>query len=324
MNGRPFTRKTVEGYISQGYSIADFIERYDFSDEDDFKNHLMKIDPTNADRIFSKLKNKKTKGGKKKISKTPMPLSTAIEIPSVSGAVFMTVAEAKTPFAVAPKVNLTKILKKAVEETQPEVVMLTDLEKLKNQLSENEKYLSELSKDITEKKASMKAKITAMQDSVQVIKDLEKKIEAEKAKFNSLTEEFEAIESECKEQVEMKKLLTDEIAELKAKIQKLESKKLYFGGTDSKGENDINADDIDIPAIILMNKLQELVNSGKYEDFALGNLRTLAKMLCIITKCSNEYDCKIEVIINKKDYDAKVVNNLKLLIKSKDISFTTC
>ena len=313
MNGRPFTRATVSSYISKGYTIQDFIDKYDFSDENEFKTQLGRIDPSNAERIYSKLRNKKEKG-KKKSSKTP-----AASIPKTTEPL---VTETKG-VELVPKVDLTKIIKPA-KAMQPEVVMLTDLEKLKKQLSENENYLSELSNDISEKKSSMKEKIVSMKASVKAIKDLEKKIEEEKDRFNTLAKEFETIEAECGEITEMKDIVSKEIEELKEKIQKLEVKKLFFG-SDKNGQYDVFASDIEVPAIILMGKLNDLVNSGNYEEFSLGNLRLLAKMLCIIANVSDKYEGnKIEVIIEEKEYDAKVINQFKLLTESEKISFVSC
>lgn len=321
MNGRPFTRATVSSYISKGYTIQDFIDKYDFSDENEFKTQLGRIDPSNAERIYSKLKNKKEKG-KKKSSKTPAASIPKTTEPLMHEAVFMIVTETKG-VELVPKVDLTKIIKPA-KAMQPEVVMLTDLEKLKKQLSENENYLSELSNDISEKKSSMKEKIVSMKASVKAIKDLEKKIEEEKDRFNTLAKEFETIEAECGEITEMKDIVSKEIEELKEKIQKLEVKKLFFG-SDKNGQYDVFASDIEVPAIILMGKLNDLVNSGNYEEFSLGNLRLLAKMLCIIANVSDKYEGnKIEVIIEEKEYDAKVINQFKLLTESEKISFVSC
>ena len=73
MNARKFDRRTVERYISRGFGLQDFIEKYDFADEDDFRSQLAKIfsDEDKANRMIKDLKKKD-----KKKNETPKKAAT--------------------------------------------------------------------------------------------------------------------------------------------------------------------------------------------------------------------------------------------------------
>lgn len=331
MNSRRFDRNTIERYISKGYDIQKFMKKYDIADEEEFRTHLLRIysdEPKKVDLMLSDMKRKNKREQRKSTSKSSTNIKTNTAIPApnalsvisaktlaVEQNVYLPVNKDNTPYTVAETnlSDLTKLVKKTAEESKPEEgdIQLSDLEKLKIELSENEDYLVELSNDISEKKIAMDSKISEMQVSLNNIKELKKKIEEERIRFISLIQGIDEIEGQCLEQMELKKILAGDIAELKEQIEQLETKKLFFGnGKD--GEYDFYAEDIQIPAMVLMNKFNELAVTGNYEEFSLANLRTLARMLCVIDDVANKND-KIKIIITNGDYTAEVIESLKAL-----------
>ena len=359
MNAKKFDRRTVERYIGQGLGFQDFMEKYEFADETEFKNQLSRIygkEEKTANRMINDLKKKdkkKNDTSKKAINTSAegkrlgkiaddllQSVSTYNSAPSVvknvdtsikTDALSYQPMKKSVPYATESEslVNLTKAIKNvivdnpetvnvkgndAVTEDVVDVITSADnneLESLKLKLAEFEKAIIELDNSISENIVSAESKIKSLKDALASVNELKKQLEAEKARVQSVIEATINIERDIKEKRERKKLLAEEIKTLKQRIKNLEVKSVYFG-SDSEAEYDVFAEAVELESTAFTDKMNILLETEKFEDLSVKNLKTLAKVLCIIDCCVKKFEDKIEIYFDSKEYEA-IFNDVKLM-----------
>lgn len=328
MNSRPFDRNSVERYIHNGFLIEDFLEKYEFDSEDDFRDNLIRIfsDTGKVDRMLQDMRKKAKKENKRK-KKSNATVNTAAAL-NIQNPAFVPVqgSNLSVPYNAIQIPSLVDGIKnKPLENLKVNPLSLSStkegsdvnpLDELKSSLAKNQEYLSEIETNISNLFNQRDRILKDLSESREQLEILIQKADEEKKHVEDLFSEFKICEGQLAEASELKQITDEEIKKIETSIRSLEVKKLYFGPNFNESY-DYDSTKFEVSNEEVMAKMTQLLLSGTYEDFAVSTLRKLSKVLCIIEKAKAEDD-NIEVCFDSEEADivdeVKKMTDLNVLV----------
>lgn len=310
MNSKPFDRKNVERYIRNGYLIPDFMEKYDFSSIDDFRQNLIRVfsDSGKVDRMIQEME-KKAKKASKRQKKTANATINTVATTQETAFVPVQSSNLNVPYSCTEISSLVNgVIANPIENVKVNPVTLpkkkkntatTKLDELKESLAAYRASLSEVESSIQagyEQRARIVIDVAAAKERVIALSE---QIKVEQKIIEDLSKEYSSCENKLAEDIELKQMTENEISMLEKEIRSLESKKLYFGKT-FNDSYDYDSSKFEVSNEEVMTKMTELLSAEMFEDFAVSMLRKLSKILCVIEKVKAEND-NIEVWFDNEE-----------------------
>ncbi|MBR3673374.1 MAG: hypothetical protein IKN65_03650 [Clostridia bacterium] len=304
MNSRPFDRKTVERYVHNGYLIPDFMEKYEFDSETEFRDNLIRIfsDTGKVDRMLQDMRKKEKKEKKRQKKNVNAPINAALNIQTAPFVPVQTQnlnvpynSKQITSIMDGVTANPLDNLKVNTFEmpAKEEVVEVNQLDVLKADLAKNNEFLFEIESRISDLEIQRATIYEEVNGSKERIAALRKQFEDEKNKVESLSKEFETCENNLAADNDLRQKTVEEIRKIEESIKSLETKKLYFGNNFSDSY-DYDSSKYEVLADEVMKKMTELLSAGDFEEFAVSEVRAISRILCIIDKAVAE-DENIEI-----------------------------
>ena len=222
MNSRPFDRKTVERYVHNGYLIPDFMEKYEFDSETEFRDNLIRIfsDTGKVDRMLQDMRKKEKKEKKRQKKNVNAPINAALNIQTAPFVPVQTQnlnvpynSKQITSIMDGVTANPLDNLKVNTFEmpAKEEVVEVNQLDVLKADLAKNNEFLFEIESRISDLEIQRATIYEEVNGSKERIAALRKQFEDEKNKVESLSKEFETCENNLAADNDLRQKTVEEI-----------------------------------------------------------------------------------------------------------------
>ena len=307
MNASKFDRDTFERLKKHSnHTIQWFKEKYNFADDDEFISQLKRIysDDSKVNRMYQDMKKREQKASKKNKNRKDSNVTIDVGSKTIPAALY-----AEKPIEITTLENSSQDSKSKVAVTEKE----SEVETLKKKLADNQKYLEEVKSCILSDTDLCTTYLGEISSCTDRIRELQKELADMKKIVVERVSQLNKTEKEISDNINLKKMLIEEIAHIEEQISEHELLRIYFGSSDKVDVRfDISANDVELDEMRVTEKIMELIQNSRYEEMPLGTVKVLAKYFAIIEKMSEENPTKkIEAIFDIAD--GTVINTIKML-----------
>ena len=176
---------------------------------------------------------------------------------------------------------------------------VSELDSLKVKLAKDENLILEIIEDIAKKTELCEKILSNINDCTERVKQIQDELESEKKKAEENVLLLHETENSISESIDMKKMVLEEMSNLKSRIEELEVTKLYFCNPLIASSKDIIANDVQVDTDMVTAKLMTIVTDERLKEMQMpiGMISDLARDLAIIEKISAENGTKKMVLV---------------------------
>lgn len=176
---------------------------------------------------------------------------------------------------------------------------VSELDSLKVKLAKDENLILEIIEDIAKKTELCEKFLSNINDCTERVKQIQDELESEKKKAEENVLLLHETENSISESIDMKKMVLEEMSNLKSRIEELEVTKLYFCNPLIASSKDIIANDVQVDTDMVTAKLMTIVTDERLKEMQMpiGMISDLARDLAIIEKISAENGTKKMVLV---------------------------